>query len=57
MDPRVAVAAAVAICLVYSATDEYHQTFIEGRHGTPVDTGIDSVGMAVAALLILRRSR
>jgi VanZ family protein len=55
--PRAAVAIAVAICLAYSATDEYHQTFIEGRHGTPVDTGIDSVGMAVAALLILRRSR
>ena len=30
------------------STDEFHQTFVEGRHGTPVDVLIDSVGIAVA---------
>jgi VanZ family protein len=50
--------AAAAITLVYAATDEYHQTFVEGRHGTPVDVGIDAVGVAVAAwLTALRASR
>jgi VanZ family protein len=44
-----AVMAAAAIALAYSATDELHQTFIEGRHGTPVDVAIDSVGIVLAA--------
>jgi VanZ family protein len=34
----------------YAATDEYHQSFIEGRHGSPIDWGIDSAGAAAAAL-------
>jgi VanZ family protein len=34
----------------YAATDEYHQTFVEGRHGSPIDWAIDSAGAAVAAL-------
>ena len=40
--------AAAAIAVAYSVTDEFHQTFVEGRHGTPVDVLIDSVGIAVA---------
>ena len=34
----------------YAATDEYHQTFVEGRHGSPVDWAIDSAGAALVAL-------
>jgi VanZ family protein len=34
----------------YAASDEYHQTFVEGRHGSPIDWGIDSAGAALAAL-------
>jgi VanZ family protein len=34
----------------YAATDEYHQTFVEGRHGTALDWAIDSAGAAAAAL-------
>jgi hypothetical protein len=29
---------------------------VHGRHGTPVDVGIDAVGMAVAVLLATRRT-
>ena len=48
--------AAAAIALTYSATDEYHQTFVEGRHGSPVDVLIDATGVAVAiAIAGLRR--
>jgi VanZ family protein len=54
---RAAVAAAAAICVAYAASDEFHQSFVEGRHGTPVDVLIDSVGMAAVAWLLLRRSR
>ena len=41
---------AVAISFAFAISDEYHQTFTEGRHGTPVDVGIDSVGIALAYL-------
>ena len=37
---------AVCIALAYACTDEYHQTFVRGRTGTPVDVGIDAIGMA-----------
>ena len=43
---------AVGISLVYACTDEFHQTFVRGREGTPRDVGIDAIGMAIAALLI-----
>jgi VanZ family protein len=42
------VAATVA-ALLYAASDEYHQTFVQGRHGTPVDVAIDAIGMGIAA--------
>jgi VanZ family protein len=45
---------AVLITLAYAATDEYHQTFVEGRHGSPVDVFIDAVGIAIAVLLHAR---
>ncbi len=34
----------------YAATDEYHQSFVECRHGTPVDLAIYSAGAALVAL-------
>jgi VanZ family protein len=44
---------AVGIALVYACTDEFHQSFVHGRTGTPVDVGIDAIGMAIAALMIV----
>jgi VanZ family protein len=41
----------------YAVTDEIHQTFVEGRHGTPVDWLIDSAGAAVVALTLGTRER
>jgi len=38
------------IAVVYAASDEIHQSFVQGRHGTPVDVAIDSVGIGLAAL-------
>src|SRR5919107_4897021 len=37
-----AVLLAFAVSVAYAATDELHQSFVEGRHGTPVDVAIDS---------------
>ena len=50
-----AVALAFAIAVAYASTDELHQGSVPGRHGTPVDVGIDAFGAAAAALAIRRR--
>ncbi len=39
---------AAAIAIGYAATDEWHQSFVEGRPGTPVDVLIDATGVAIA---------
>jgi VanZ family protein len=52
-----ALAAAWAVATLYAATDEFHQSFVTGRHATPVDVAIDSMGAAVFALLMLRAQR
>ncbi len=49
-------ALAAAIALGYAATDEYHQTFVDGRHGSAVDWAIDATGVALAAAAV-RASR
>jgi VanZ family protein len=49
---RPALAAAIAIA--YACTDEFHQTFVDSRHGTPVDVLIDAVGIALANLAVRR---
>ena len=43
---RPVVAAAIAVA--YAASDEWHQSFVSGRHGTIVDVAIDTAGVAVA---------
>ena len=48
---------AAVITLVYAASDEWHQTFTEGRHGTPVDVVIDATGVLIAYGLATRGSR
>jgi len=42
---------AAAITVLYAASDEWHQSFVAGRHGTPVDVLIDAAGVAVAFVL------
>jgi VanZ family protein len=60
MPARRAIVVAFAIASVYAITDEWHQTLVEGRHGTPVDWLIDSAGAGLVALRLraveLRRS-
>jgi VanZ family protein len=49
------VLTAVCIALAYACTDEFHQTFVHGRSGSPIDVGVDAIGMTIAALLMLAR--
>jgi VanZ family protein len=52
-----ALAPAWIITVAYAATDEFHQTFVTGRHGTWVDVAIDGMGAAIFVLLMLRAQR
>jgi VanZ family protein len=51
------VLVAVCISLAYACTDEFHQTFVSGRTGTPVDVAVDAIGIALAAYLATRLPR
>jgi VanZ family protein len=45
---------ALAAGIAYAATDELHQHFVRGRHASPVDLGIDTVGLALGMVVWLR---
>ncbi len=51
------IAAAIAVCVIYAASDEIHQLFVPGRSGQFTDILIDSAGAAVGSLFtgIIRR--
>jgi VanZ family protein len=49
--------AALALCVVYAMSDEFHQLFIEGRSGEVRDVFIDSSGAAVGIVAFLLCSR
>jgi len=45
------------ICVLYAATDEYHQAFVNGRSSSVLDVFIDGLGVSIALAgisLILR---
>ena len=38
--------------IAYAVTDEIHQSFVEGRHGSPFDVALDAVGVAVGIFIL-----
>lgn len=50
------LALAAVIALLYAVTDEFHQSFVADRSGSPIDVGIDAAGIG-AALLAMRSGR
>src|SRR3954470_11622373 len=52
-----ALGVAWAIATLYAASDEFHQSFVSGRHATWVDVAIDSMGAGLLVLLMLRAVR
>ena len=46
--------AAAAITLVYAASDEFHQHFVRGRHGDPLDVVIDAGGVLLGVFVLAR---
>jgi VanZ family protein len=53
---RRALLPALAIAVAYAISDEWHQTFVDGRVGTWSDVLIDSAGALTAAGSIRRRA-
>jgi VanZ family protein len=53
--PRAAIVLALGISIGYSATDEFHQQYVHGRHASPIDVLIDSLGAGTVAVLLARR--
>ena len=45
---------ALALAVSYAASDEVHQLFVEGRHGSPLDVLIDTAG-ALAGVIAWQR--
>jgi hypothetical protein len=45
---------AAVIAAAYAATDQWHQTFVHGRHGTSVDWLSDGAGIAIAVAITRR---
>jgi VanZ family protein len=40
--------------VAYAASDELHQHFVAGRHGSPVDVAIDTAGLLIGIVLARR---
>jgi VanZ family protein len=50
--------AAWPLAVAYAVTDEVHQMFVRGRHGSPVDVAIDAAGAALGlAAAVYTRTR
>lgn len=41
---------ATVVAILYAISDELHQSFVEGRHGSALDVAIDATGIGLAAL-------
>jgi VanZ family protein len=48
---------AIALASAYAATDELHQAFVSGRHGSPLDWLIDTGGVVAGVVLFARAAR
>ena len=53
---RRAALIAFVLASTYAATDEFHQSFVDTRNGSPLDWAIDTAGAAAAALWIRTRA-
>lgn len=48
---------AIGLASAYAATDEAHQAFVSGRHGSVLDWLIDTIGVVGGVLLLARAAR
>jgi VanZ family protein len=57
MDATRAAVCAFLLSSLFAASDEFHQSFVEGRGATAVDWAIDSAGAALVALRLRSGAR
>lgn len=50
-----ALAVSAGLCLLYAASDEWHQTFVPGRGGHVADVLIDSLGITLTMIWMRRQ--
>jgi VanZ family protein len=43
---------ALALAILYAASDELHQGAVSGRHASPVDVAIDAAGALIAVAIV-----
>lgn len=41
------------LSVLFAGADEFHQSFVPGRCGTPVDVLVDSIGIVTACILLM----
>jgi len=55
------MALVAVVTFLYASSDEFHQSYVPGRNGSPVDVMIDFTGFIIAAAIIfgirLKRTR
>jgi VanZ family protein len=44
------------LAVAYAVTDEFHQRFVAGRHGAPLDVLIDTAGVLIGVFAAGRLS-
>ena len=49
--------AAIVLGSLYAVTDEVHQSFVSGRHGSPLDWLIDTAAVIAGVAVMSRLSR
>jgi len=47
----------LTVGIAYAASDELHQHFVRGRHASPIDVGIDTVGLLIGLYAYRRAVR
>jgi VanZ family protein len=52
-----ALVGAATVATAYAISDEFHQTFVAGRSGSPVDVVIDLVGILVVLAMLAGNPR
>jgi VanZ family protein len=48
---------AFGLAVAYAASDEVHQLFVRGRHGSPVDLAVDAVGALIGLAVVRTKLR
>lgn len=48
-----AIVGGALLALLYAGVDEYHQSLVPTRVGTPVDVAIDALGVGIASIVLV----